>query len=113
MSAALGEGAEITYKTLLNAGSLNKISCLQILLDNGVNPDLKDEEKGQTVLMHAASKNYPDVLAELLLKGADLNILNNAGKSAIQLAQENNSQDVAKLLEAWGNQEALNQEMMT
>ena len=42
----------------------------------------------------------------------NLNILNNAGKSAIQLAKETNSQDVAKLLEAWGDQEALNREMM-
>merc|ERR1711911_313225 len=102
MSAALGEGAEITYKALINAGSLNKISCLQILLDNEANPDLKDEEHGQTVLMHAAKNNNVDIIAELLINGADLNILNNAGKSASQLAQENNSQDVAKLLKSWG-----------
>ena len=112
MSAALGEGAEITYKALINAGSLNEIYCLQILLDRGANPDLKDEEDGQTVLMHAAKNNNIDIIAELLVKGADLNVLNNAGKSTIQLAKEEYSHDAVKLLEVWGNQEALNKEMM-
>ena len=42
-----------------------------------------------------------------------MNILNDSDKSAIQIAKENNCQDALKLLKAWGNQEALNKEMIT
>ena len=108
------DGAGSKCTALINAAYRDKISCLEILLVNGADPDIKDEWRGhgQTALMYAAEKNYPDVIAELLLKRADKKILNNAGKSATQLAQENNCQDAVKLLEAWGDQEALNQEIM-
>ena len=107
------DGADTKWTALIIAAYMDKISCLQILLENGADPDIKGEKKGQTALMYAAQTNYPDILAELLVKNADMNILNNDGNSAIQIAQENNSQDAAKLLEAWGNQEAMSQEMMT
>ena len=107
------DGAETKWTALINAAYLDKISCLKILLEYGADPDLKGEKDGQTALMYAAERNYPDLAAELLVKGADPYILNSSGKSAIQLAKENNSQDAAKLLEVWGNQEALNLELMT
>ena len=101
------------WTALMIATIYDKISCLQILLDNGADPDIKDEEKGQTALMLVAEKNKPDIVAELLKKSADRTILNNAGKSAIKLAQEKNSEDVVKLHEAWGDQETLNKELFT
>ena len=107
------DGANTKWTALINAAYFDKISCLQILLENGAEPDLKSEKDGQTALMYSSIEDYPDILAELLVKNADMNILNNDGENAIQLAQEYNSQDAAKLLEAWGDQEALNQKMMT
>ena len=56
--------------------------------------------------------NKFNIVTELLLKGADDKILNNEQKTALQLAQEENNQDVVKLLEAWGDQETLNKEML-
>ena len=53
------------------AAAFDKISCLKILLEYGADPDIKDEKSGQTALMYAALMNYPDIIAELLVKGAD------------------------------------------
>ena len=43
----------------------------------------------------------------------DDKILNNEGENALQLAMEGSNEDVVKLLEAWGDQAALNKEMLT
>ena len=105
------------WTALINAAYWDQISCLKILLENGADPDIKGgkdhHRHGWTALMYTASMNYPDLAAELLIKGADQKILNDAGKSATQLAKENNSQDAVQLLKAWGNQEVLNHEMRT
>ena len=107
------DGARGKWTALINAAYWDKISCLKVLLDNEADPDIKSAKDGRTALMFAALGNYPDIITELLLKGADMNILNNAGKNALKLAQENDSPDALKLLEFWGDQEALNLEMMT
>ena len=101
------------WTALINAANYGKISCLKILLDNDADPDIKGEKDGMTALMYAAQKDKPDIVAELIMKGADDKILNNEQKSALQLAWEENSEDVVKLLEAWGDQETLNKEMLT
>ena len=97
------DGANSKWTALINAAAWDKISCLKILLEYGADPDIKGERDGQTALMHVIQKDYSDLAAELLVKGSDLNILNNSGKSAIQLSQEKlwwQNRDVAKLLEA-------------
>ena len=77
---------------LMIAAYNNKISCLQILLDNGADPDIKSEKDGQTSLMYAVQMNNIEVMAELLIKGADPEIHSISGKTAIQLAQEKKRQ---------------------
>ena len=59
------------FTALIKAAHYDKISCLKILLDNGADPDIKDNKRGETALMLAALKNYPDIVAELLVAGAD------------------------------------------
>ena len=110
----LRDSADSKWTPLINAAYWDKISCLEILLDYKANPDLKDEEAGQTALMHAAKRNYPDIAAVLLSRGADYKIIDNAGQTAVQLAQKENHGDVVKLLETWslGDNDALNQEML-
>ena len=46
--------------------------------------------------MYAASKNFPDIAAELLVAGADDKILNSEGKNALQLAMDMNNEDVVE-----------------
>ena len=102
----LRDEGDTKWTALMNAAYYDKISCLKIILDNRADPDIKDEKKGQTAMMLATEKNKPDIIAELLKKGADDTILNNAGKNAIQLVKEENNEDVVKFLEARGDQEA-------
>ena len=101
------------WTPLIYAAVWDKFSCLKILLENGADPDIKDEVKGKTALMYAVGHDFPDIAAELLVKGEDVNIMNDAGKNALQLAKETNHTDVAKLLEAWGDQGTLNKEIFT
>ena len=101
------------WTALINAAYYGKLSCLKILLENEADPDIKDEKNGQTALMYAAMKNNIDIVSELLMKGADDKILNNAQKSALHLAREENNEDVVKFLETLGDQEALNKGMLT
>ncbi len=106
-----GEG-DTKWTALINAACSNKISCVQILLDNAADPNIRDFKNGHTALMYAALQNKLEIVAELLMKGANDKILSNAQKSALQLAREENAEDIVKLLEAWGDQEALNKEML-
>ena len=98
---------------LMYAAQENKLEIVSELLSSGANPNIKDEKDGQTALMYAAQENNLNIVSELLMKGADDKILNNAKKSALQLAREENRQDVVKLLEAWGDQDTLIREMLT
>ena len=45
---------------------------------------------GKTALMYAAEKGNLGIANLLLEKGADLNATDNDGKTALQIAQENN-----------------------
>ena len=44
--------------------------------------------------MLAVQYNYPDIVAEIRKKGANDKIANNEEKSALQLAEEKNYQDI-------------------
>ena len=88
------------------------LTCLQTLLDHEALIDLKDDY-GDTALMKAAFFNNPDIMAELLARQADVNIVNNNEKTALQLAEEKNNQDVVRILKAGNNKDNLNKEMLT
>ena len=90
--------ADTKSAALMNAAYWDKISCLQILLDNGADPDIKDEQKGLTAMMLVAERNNLDIVVKLLKKGKDEKI-RNEGKNALQLAKDKNNQDVFQLLE--------------
>ncbi len=98
---------------LMYAAQKNNIDIVSKLLLRGVDPNTKNEKDGNTALMYAAQNNKAEIAAELLMKGANDKFLNYEQKTALQLAQEENSQDIVKLLEAWGDQETLNKEMLT
>lgn len=58
---------------------------VQKLLDEGTNLDLRDGD-GMTLLMTASSNGYTDIVRLLLEKGADPNILDSHGWTALELA---------------------------
>ena len=51
-------------------------------------------------------------MATLLARQADANIVNNDNDNAWQIAEENNNQDVVRILKAVNNKEILNKEMI-
>merc|ERR1711894_83643 len=83
-------------------------STTKLLLDKEANMDLQDNF-GSTALMHAAERNYPDIVSELLLRGANQS-LRNFGKNprklqetAHKIAEKNNSNSVIKIFSVYKN----------
>ena len=58
------------------------------LLDNGVNPDSKDNYSG-TALIWASYYGNLDIVKELIKYNADVNIKNNYGRTAFYYAHDN------------------------
>ena len=76
--------------------------CIQTLLEHGALIDLQDGFDGNTALMKAAMHNQPEIIGELLARQADVNIVNNEGKTALQLAEEleEPSENAVRMLKA-------------
>ena len=74
--------------------SANTAAKVKLLVAAGAKVDAKDEE-GQTALMQAASKGYPDVVTALLDSGANVNAIDNDGLSSLLLSLDegNNAYD--------------------
>ena len=90
--------------------SLNHLDHLhedELELVKGCLNDQKDlNEKGQdgmTALMISAKYNFPDILCELLLKGAKINVKDKNGKTAKSHALDSESDDVVRILRVWYN----------
>ncbi|MEI8344599.1 MAG: ankyrin repeat domain-containing protein, partial [Candidatus Omnitrophota bacterium] len=54
---------------------------------------------GETPLMEASALGYQDITESLIARGADLNAVNDAGQTALDLARENGREAIAQLLE--------------
>jgi ankyrin repeat protein len=73
------------------------------LLKNGENLDLQDEY-GQTAIISFINQDFGDLrwLRILLKKGANVNLLDKDGDSALDLARFKNRQDIVQLLLNYG-----------
>ena len=80
--------------TAAQRGHLNV--CNYLLIEKNANINTQDEEQS-TALTLAAEKNHLNVV-ELLLKNKAKNLKNKWNKSALDLAVENNNEDMIKLL---------------
>ena len=93
---------------LMRASVSGHYSTTKLLLDKMASMDLQDNF-GSTALMHAAERNYPDIVSQLLLRGADQS-LKNYGKNprklqetALKVAEKNNSNSVIKIFSVYKN----------
>ena len=84
---------------LMYAALSGELSCVQLLLAHGADPNLKNKQ-GKTALMKAASNNYPDIIAELLSHGADDEIQDKRGWNALAHAEIEDCHDAVKVLKA-------------
>ena len=64
------------------AARKGNIEIIKILVNNGADLNIKDNE-GWTPLMRAASNNNSEIVSELIAKGANANLKNNLGQTAI------------------------------
>ena len=79
----------------------NNFEITKLLLENSANPNMRfeDIEKGNpTPLIHASGANQKDIAQLLLQYGADANLKNANGLTALMVAINNKNNDLVKLL---------------
>jgi hypothetical protein len=79
------------------ASGYGELECMEALLDAGANIDGVDENKN-TALHYAAGYGNTDATSLLKKKGADLSLKNAEDKTAKEVAQMNEQEDVVALL---------------
>jgi len=89
--AMLAAGVEINPKTIYasplgHAIHEDDVVIIETLLKKGANPNLRDSETGETLLMSAAKYSTPDVVQALIEGGADVNARNKSSQTALTLA---------------------------
>jgi len=83
------------------ASQLGLSEIVYSILDNGMNPDAKNNE-GQTALMIAAGRGYCDLCCELLIRGASIDLRDCHGYAAINNAISNQHLKVYTFLKDQG-----------
>ena len=81
------------------------INSTRILLDNGADMVLRDSD-GDTTLTRAAHAGYADIVSELLSRGAQEDVTNNARETARQGAEAYGYFDVLSLFSIWHTPES-------
>ena len=91
------------------AAKANDPSYLDVLLAHRVDPNLRHAVTGATPLMSALLAERHDHVRKLIAAGADPNLADRMGNTAVHVAAKiNESQHVIELLEAGGNPAARN-----
>ena len=73
---------------LMTAARTGKVAAARVLLDHGAAIDAREEWHGQTALMWAAAQRHPEMVRELVARGADANAHSNLEKWARQTTNE-------------------------
>lgn len=89
------EGAKIDSSTLFE---VKKLDSLKVLLEIGLDLDLKDKFDDNTVLIRAVKNKDIDMVKFLVRAGASLDIKNKRGKTALMVAVEKQSVDLVRIL---------------
>jgi ankyrin repeat protein len=85
---------------LYQAVTNGNVAIARLLVDHGPGATVHTpDSNGWTVVLHAASRRgHLGVLKLLLWRGADVDVLNKAGRSAAELASENGQAEVANFI---------------
>ena len=82
---------------LLDASLNGHTEIVRLLLENGSNPNIIDND-GRSALMAASLKGYTETVQLLLEAGADPNIIATIGVTALMIASQYGNSEVVKLL---------------
>ena len=108
--AMLAAGVELNPKAnnlppLAHAIHEDDVVIVETLLKKGADPNLRDSEIGETLLMTAARYSTPEVVQALIEGGADVNARNKSGQTALTLADTPDNlwrQEIVALLKRRG-----------
>ncbi len=71
---------------------------IQLLLENGADPNIMDNISGDTALILASIDGDIEIAQLLLNKGANINLKDLSGKTALDYALQNEHEEIKKLL---------------
>ncbi len=108
LSAATIEPAALPNDPFVLAAKGSDLA-IRAALAAGLEVGARDSD-GQTVLMHAARANGPEVLSTLLAAGAEVNAQDEAGRTALMLAAQHNPAVIDVLLERGADALLINRE---
>jgi ankyrin repeat protein len=111
--AMLAAGVELNPKTIYpsplgHAIHEDDVVIIKTLLKKGANPNLRDIETGETLLMSAAKYSTPEVVQTLIEGGADVNARNKLGQTALTLADHKDNlwrEEIVRLLTRHGGKQ--------
>jgi hypothetical protein len=85
---------ETMNKELLTAARRGELAKVKELLAAGANVNAQDEENSLTVIMYAVAAEKLDVVQELLLRGADLTMVNHSRATALHIAAHSHNTEI-------------------
>ena len=91
-------GIDYSVEALLRASRQGNLPALKLLLAGGIPPDIQEAVLGASPLLEGARNGQLQVVQALLAKGANANIRNHDGQTALITAVKNNKKDVVKVL---------------
>lgn len=83
---------------LMSASRTGSLEAVQALLKAGANPNAKEEAKGQSAIVWAASEGHADVVAALIEAKADFRIRLDSGFTPLLFAARDGRLEVMKVL---------------
>jgi hypothetical protein len=92
----------ISLHNVADAHEQDHPDIVKALLDAGANPNVRDRLEVQTPLMYAAAHGYTESVRILIDAGADASIVDNNGRTALMLAEEEGHDEIVDLLSSSG-----------
>ena len=91
-------GYEFNKEGFFSAAAARDIPAVNGFLSAGIDADVQDDSEGRTALITAAARGHLDIVQVLLAGGADANIKDKTGRTALFHALEARYDDVADVL---------------